>query len=192
MITLKLFSKVISLVLSLVSYHFLLVNRAQAGVYHLCRPGLGCGWLWTCSCQDSSTHWWSNLRPNTFCIYSEQKHPSEENPKNKTQPVLTPGWPWALLLLQPRLPLQNVFVWASSSWTQSSHELSTIIFYLFAYSCPIFRAGQRKAWALESKVDRLYFGISVSLCPVTASSSPGLDHSFRPIVLFWISFDLTN
>lgn len=139
-----------------------------------------------------STYWWSNLRPNTFCIYSEQKHPWEERPKNKTQPVLTPGSPWALPLLQPRLPLQNAFVSASISGTQSSHELSISIFYLSAYLCPISPAGRRKAWAMESKGDRLCFGIPVSLCPMTASSSAGLDHPFRPTVLFWLSFDTRN
>lgn len=157
------------------------------------RPGLDCGWLRTssCPCQDTSTYWWSNLRPNTFCIYSEQKHPSEESPKNKIQAVLTPGSPWALPLVQPRLPLQSVSVWASISWAKSSPELSSTIFYLFAYLCPISLAGQRKSWALESKGDKLCFGISVS-CPITASSSAGLDHSFRPTVLFWLPFDTPN
>lgn len=125
---------------------FSLVNRSSGW----CLSSLQ-AWLWTssCPCQDTSTYWWSNLRPNTFCIYSEQKHPSEQSPKNKTQSVLMSGPPWALPLLQPRLPLQNISVSASNSCTKSSHELSTIVFYLFAYLCPISPAGQRKVWRVK-------------------------------------------
>lgn len=181
--TLKLFSSVLSLVSTAVKW-FPPCGHSSGSVCHLCRPGL------------------------------------EPAPAPARTPAPTDGAPehqHLLYLFRTKASLRRES--KSSAWLSLSsatpaaqaptaeclwislHQLNQVLpwafhqYFLFICSFVPYLSSwteRPELWRAQEMGWGFFWGISASLCPMTASPSAGLGHSFRPTVFLWLSSDTPN